>query len=104
MRLTVTDRVAYGLSVGLSVTVVSPAKMAEPIEMPFWVRSRVGTRSHVLHGGSDAPMKRGNFVGKGQPIVKFRDAVTAPIECDVCVSSNYTGFYIKCNLLRKIKK
>ena len=30
--------------------------------------------------------------------------VTALIECGVCVPSNYTGFYIKCNLLRKIKK
>jgi len=29
----VTDRVAW--SVGLDVTVVSPAKMAEPIEMPL---------------------------------------------------------------------
>ena len=27
-------------------------------------------------------------------------AVTALIECGVCVPSNYTGFYIKCNLLR----
>ena len=26
--------------------------------------------------------------------------VTALIECGVCVPSNYTGFYIKCNLLR----
>jgi len=30
----------HGLSVGLSVTIVRPAKMAEPIEMPFglWTR------------------------------------------------------------------
>jgi len=37
MRLIVTDRVVWsvGLSVGLSVTLVSSAKMAEPIEMPF---------------------------------------------------------------------
>jgi len=31
----VSDRVSW--SVGLSVTLVSPAKTAEPIEMPFWV-------------------------------------------------------------------
>jgi len=31
----VTDRVAW--SVGLSVTVVSPAKTAEPIKMPFGI-------------------------------------------------------------------
>jgi len=37
MQPTVTDRVAWsvGLSVGRSVTLVSPAKAAEPIEMPF---------------------------------------------------------------------
>ena len=33
MRPIVTDRVAW--SVGLSVTLVSPAKTAAPIEMPF---------------------------------------------------------------------
>ena len=37
MRPIVTDGVA--LSVGLSVTVVSPAKTAEPIEMPFGLRT-----------------------------------------------------------------
>jgi len=30
--------------------------------------------------------------------------VTALIECGVCVPSNYTGFYIKCNLLRNKEK
>jgi len=39
---------ARGLSVGLSVTVVSPAKAAEPIEMPFGVWTRVGLRVHIL--------------------------------------------------------
>jgi len=31
-------------------------------------------------------------------------SVTALIECGVCVPSNYTGFYIKCNLLRNKEK
>jgi len=37
MRFIVTDRVAWfvGRSDGLSVTLVSPAKTAKPIEMPF---------------------------------------------------------------------
>jgi len=39
-------------SVGLSVTVVSPAKTAAPIEMPFGLRTRVGP---------DRPMGTGNF-------------------------------------------
>ena len=50
MRPIVTDRVAWsvGMSVCQSVTLVSPAKKAEPIEMPFGLRTRVGLRNHVL--------------------------------------------------------
>jgi len=48
MRPIVTDRVAW--SVGLSVTLVSRAKPAAPIEMPFGLRTRVGPRNHVLDG------------------------------------------------------
>jgi len=40
MQSIVTDRVAW--SVGRFVTLVSPAKVAEPIEMPFGLRSRMG--------------------------------------------------------------
>jgi len=40
MRPIVTDRVVQ--SVGLSVTLVSPAKTAAPIEMPFESGTRVG--------------------------------------------------------------
>ena len=32
----------------LSVMIVSPAKTAEPIEMPFGVWTRVGPRNHVF--------------------------------------------------------
>jgi len=45
----VTDRVAW--SVGRSVTLVSPAKTAAPIEMPFGLWARMGRRNHVLDGG-----------------------------------------------------
>jgi len=58
MRHTVTDRVAR--SVGLSVTLVSPAKTAEPIEMPFGLRTRVDTGNHVLDVDSD-PRRKGQF-------------------------------------------
>ena len=51
------------LSVGLSITLVSPAKTAEAIEMPFGLRTWVGPRDHVLDGGSDNPMGRGKFLG-----------------------------------------
>jgi len=42
MHPIVTDRLEW--SVGRSVTVVSPAKTAEPIEMPFGLRTQVGTK------------------------------------------------------------
>jgi len=45
MRSIVTDRVVW--SVSLSVTLVSPAKMGEPIEMPFGLRTLVGPGNHV---------------------------------------------------------
>jgi len=48
MRLIVTDRVAW--SVGLSVTLVSPAKTAEPIEIQFGLSARMGPRNRVLDG------------------------------------------------------
>jgi len=79
MRPIVTDRVVWsvGLSVGSvcrSVTLVSPAKTAAPIEMPFGIGTRVGPRNRVLDGGPDPPMGRGNFEGrKGHPIVKYGD-------------------------------
>jgi len=41
------------LSVCLSVTLVSPAKMDEPIEMLFGLWARMGNRNHVLDGGPD---------------------------------------------------
>jgi len=46
-----TDGVAW--SVCLLVTFVSPAKMAEPIEMPFGWVTGVGPSNHVLNGGLD---------------------------------------------------
>jgi len=38
-----------------------PAKIAEPITMPFGMWTLVGPRNHVLDGGPDRPMPRGNF-------------------------------------------
>jgi len=61
MRPIVTDRVAWCQS----VTLVNPAKMAAPIEMPFGLRTRAGPRNHVLDEGPDLPMGRGNFEREG---------------------------------------
>jgi len=41
--------------VGLSVTLVSPAKTAEAIGMPFGLRTLVGPWNHVLDCGPDRP-------------------------------------------------
>ena len=54
------------LSVCLSVTIVSPAKTAEPIEIPFGLWTRVGPKNHVLDGGLD-PRWEGAVL-RGRPI------------------------------------
>ena len=60
---------------------MSPAKTAEPTEMPFGLRTWVGPRDHVLDGGSDPPMRRGKFLGEnGRPIVKYRDILGSSVE------------------------
>ena len=71
----VTDRVAW--SVGRSITVVSPAKTAQAIEMLFGSRTRLQPRNHVLDGSADPQMGRGNFEGRrGRPIVKYRNTLS----------------------------
>ena len=63
MRPVVTDGIAW--SVGLSVTNMSPAKTAEPIDILFGMLSGVGPRKHVLEG-VHIPMHKGKFhLGKG---------------------------------------
>jgi len=55
MRSIVIDRVAWSVgqlvcrSVGQSVTLVSHAKTAEPIEMPFGLRNRVGQGTITMY-------------------------------------------------------
>ena len=57
------------LSVCLSVTLLSPAKKAEPIEMPFGLRTGVGPENHVLDGGPDPPVERAILSGeRGIPL------------------------------------
>jgi len=60
---------SVGRSVGRSVTLVSPAKTAEPIEMPLGLRIRLGPGIRALDGGPDPPMGMGNFEGgRGIPL------------------------------------
>jgi len=51
------------LYVCLCVTILSRAKTAEPIEMPFGLWTRVGLRNHVLDGGPD-PLFKGTILRK----------------------------------------
>jgi len=66
MRLIVTDRIAWSLS----VAAVSPAKTAESIEMPFGLWARMGPSNHVLEGVQIPPPPREGAIlrGKGDPL------------------------------------
>jgi len=78
MRPILTDRVAWsvGLSVGFSVTLVSPVKTAAPIELPFGLRTWVGPGKHIVDGGPDPTWEGANFFGEnGRPVVKYRDTL-----------------------------
>jgi len=53
--------VCLSVSLCVLVTTVSPAKMDEPIKMPFWC-GLVGWRNHLLDGGPD-PSREGALDG-----------------------------------------
>jgi len=57
MRSIVTDRVEW--------SVCEPGKTDESIEMRFGFRTRVDTGNHVLDGGRNPQMGRGNSEGEG---------------------------------------
>jgi len=48
-----------------SVTVMSPAKMAKPIEVSFGLRTWVDPKNHVLDGDQDLPWEKAVLRGKG---------------------------------------
>ena len=97
----VTDRVAWsvGQLVCLSVTLVSPAKTTEPIEMPFGLRTRVGPGNHVLDGGPALPMGRAILRRKGgRPIVKYRDTLRSPVQKRLNQSRCRMGCGLECTV------
>ena len=59
-----TDRVAW--SICLSVSTVSPAKTAEPVEMPFGLLTRVVSKNRV-RWKYRSPHMKGNVEGKKGP-------------------------------------
>jgi len=48
-------------------TAVSSAKMAEAIEIPFGLCTRLSPRNHELDVGQDGPKRMGNFTEKDMP-------------------------------------
>jgi len=59
---------------------VSPAKTAEPIEMPFGLRTRVGPGNHVLDGGPDPAWEGAILRGEVRFIVKYRDTLRSSVQ------------------------
>ena len=80
----------YGLSVCLPVIIMSPAKIAEPIEKPFGLRTRVGARNHVLDRGVKIPPWKGAILREGAAHCKVEGhsalscAKTADAVCVMC--------------------
>jgi len=70
------------LSVCLSVTIVSPAKTAEPIEMPFGIWIRVGSRKHVL----DRDEHWRNLTNTIEPSVCGGDSGLCQISLTTCLT------------------
>ena len=58
---------------------MSPAKTAQPIEIPFGLETQVGPRNHVLDV-SRSRMGRGNFEGEGWPVVNYRDSLSRAVQ------------------------
>jgi len=60
-------------SVSRYVTLVSAAKTAKLIKMPFGLRTQVRPGNNVLDGGGHIPSWEGHFWGKMAPIAKHTD-------------------------------
>jgi len=60
-------------------TRVSPVKTAEPIEVIFRLRTRVGPGNCVVDW-VQIPMGGIIFTGKGRPTVKYRDTLRSSVQ------------------------
>jgi len=47
----------------MGYSMVTCAKTAQPIDMPFCMNTAVGPGNHALHGGADLQKGRGSFWG-----------------------------------------
>jgi len=71
----VTDQVAWSVDLSICHSIETCKNGWDAIEMLFGLRTRVSQSNHVLDGGLDHPTRRGNFLGKGAPTVKYRDCL-----------------------------
>jgi len=70
------------------------AKMAEPIDMPFWTKTLVGPRDHVLDGDADPQWEGAIFVGclgLSKVSAIFAAAVTASFTAKGIIQSPVTS-------------
>jgi len=56
--------------------------MAEALEMPFGLRTRVGPKNHVLDEGHHTPWEGAILRGKGHPVVKYRYSAVCSHLCE----------------------
>jgi len=54
--------------------------MAEPIKIPFWLRTQVGPGNHVLDAVQISHGKGQFRGGNGLPIVKYRDTLQSSVQ------------------------
>jgi len=95
MRPIVTDRAwSVGLSVGVSVTAVSPAKNGCTDRDAVWVEDSGGPGYHALDGCPDPPMGWDIFGGKGRPIITYGDTLRSSVQKRL----NLTRCHLGCGL------
>ena len=59
---------------------MSPAKTAEPIEMPFGLRIQVSPGNNVLDGGPGPPWEGIILRGEGVHIAKYSDTLWSSVQ------------------------
>ena len=102
MRPVATDGVAWSVHwfvcLSLMVTTVSPAKVAEPIMMPFGMLTWAAPMNCVLDGGPD-PHAKGEILREwrqGFPVKQHSDwSATEAVECHIKFSQNEKSFVIR---------
>ena len=90
----------------LSVTLVSPAKTAEPIKMPFGLRTPVGPGNHVIDVGKkfagSAPFLKRDWVSIEHQVTWAEDNLHTKWHLDA--SGHLATIEMGSNLLQKLRQ